>query len=178
MPIAVHARVLRVRQHPDAVGHCWIALAAIALTALGLYAAAAPVSAAVRSAQVAWSPPLPVVCAAWVALNAAWTVAACLLWRERSESRAARGALALLALGAAIHLGWLGAFLVSAPAPGPHLWVVVVLLLALDLVTAAAACTAWNGSRPAGVLLFVVLAGLVGGTALALGDTALLAALV
>jgi hypothetical protein len=66
---------------------------------------------------------------------------------------------------------------VAAPAPGPHLWLVLLLLLALDLVTAALACTAWTVSRPAGALLFVVLAGLIGGTALALGDTVLTSAL-
>jgi tryptophan-rich sensory protein len=109
----------------------------------------------------------------WVALNAAGVAAACLLWRERRESPAARGALLLVALAAVLHLAWLGAFLLLAPNPGPQLWLVLVLLLALDLVTAALACTAWNASRASGVLLFVVLAGLLGGTALALGDTAL-----
>lgn len=175
MPTVANAAVVRVPRHPDAPGHCGIALAAAALTALGLYATTAPTSALVRSAQVAWAPSLLVVCVVWVALNATGTVAACLLWRERRESRAARGALALLALGAVLHLAWLGAFLLAASAPGPSLWLAVVLLLALDLTTAAIAGTAWTVSCLAGALLFVVLAGLVAGTALALGDTALLA---
>lgn len=173
MPIAAHARPLRVARHPDAAGHCWIAAAGVALTALGVYSTLGTPSAPIRATQVTWSPPLAVVSAAWVALNAAGTAAAGLLWRERRESRAARGALLLLSLAAVLHLAWLGTFLLIAPSPGPLLWLVLVLLLALDLVTSALACTAWNASRAAGVLLFVVLAGLLAGTALALGDTAL-----
>lgn len=177
MPIAASPRVARVLRHPDAVGHCAIVGGAVGLTALGLYATASPVSAPIRAGQVAWSPPLLVVGIAWVALNAAGTVAACLLWRERRDSRAAQGALLLLALAVVLHLAWLGAFLVAASAPGPQLWLVLVPLLALDLVAAALASAAWSASRAAGVLLFVVLAGLLAGTALALGDTVLVSSL-
>jgi tryptophan-rich sensory protein len=150
---------------------------AVALTALGLYCTSPSASAPIQASQVAWSPPLALVRIAWVALDAAVTVAGLLLWRERRRSAAAHGAVRLLAVTALLHLGWLVAFLVTAPVRGPHLWLVLLVLLALDLATAALACTAWAVSRPAALLLFVALAGLVGGTALAVGDTALTAAL-
>lgn len=176
MPIAESARAARSPRHPGVPGSVGILTAAVLLTALGLSCTSRAVSAEVQAAQVEWSPPLVFLRIAWVALDAAVTVAALLLWRERQQGRAARGALQLLVLTALLHLGWLVTFLVTASLPAPHLWLVLLVLLALDLATAALACTAWTVSRPAGVLLFLVLAGLIGGTALALGDTALASA--
>lgn len=177
MPIPAHPRAVRLPRHPDLAGPLWILAVAVVLTALGLWTTTSSVSAAVQAAQVAWSPPLALVRLVWVALNSAAAAAGLLLWRARREGRGARGAILLLAVAAVVHFLWLVAFLMAAPGPGPQLWLVLVALLVLDLVTAALACAAWTVSRPAGVLLFVVLIGLVGGTALALGDTALRASL-
>ena len=177
MPTAAHARAVRFPRHPDAAGALVILGVAMALTALGLYCTSASASAPIQASQVAWSPPLALVRVAWVALDAAVTVAGLLLWRQRRRGTTARGAVRLLAITALLHLGWLVTFLLTAPLRGPLLWLVLLVLLALDLATAALACTAWAVSRPAALLLFAALAGLVGGTALALGDTALTASL-
>lgn len=146
---------------------------ALALAALGLYATTPAASSWLTAMQVPWSPPMWALRATWLALDVGTGIAGWLVWRERGRRTAVDGVLLLYGLAAVLHASWLMGFLLAAGQPGPHLWLVLVVLLLLDLTTLALACASWSISRPAGVLLFASLSGLLGGTALALGDTLL-----
>jgi tryptophan-rich sensory protein len=96
-----------------------------------------------------------------------------LLWRALPGRNGARSALTLYVLQLVLQAGWLLAFAAQAVVAGALLRGVFVVVVALDLVTGAAAAAAWRPARAASVLLLVMLAWLLYGTVLSAAATAL-----
>lgn len=151
-------------------------VAALLLAALGVATTTPAVSDWFRAGpQVPWTPALTTVTVIWTTVDILNGIAGWLLWRARSGRRRRDAAPVFLLYCAqfALQVLWLLAFMAQSLVAGGMLWVVFALVVLLDLTTAATAFAAWRVSRPAAVLLLVILAWLLYGTALSWGDTAL-----
>jgi benzodiazapine receptor len=149
-------------------------LAALLLAALGVATTTPAVSDWFRAGpRVPWTPALTAVTVIWTTLDLLNGLAGWLIWRARSRRSDAAAVFLLWCAQYVLQVLWLVAFMAQSLVDGGLLWVVFALVVLLDLTTAAAAFAAWRVSRPAGLMLVVILAWLLYGTALSWGDTAL-----
>lgn len=119
-----------------------------------------------------WTPQTAVFTVAWTVVYLLDGIAGWLLWRS-----VRRGAdlvpYVLYWVQIALQAGWLVAFLAQSLVHGAWLWGVFAVIVMLDIATAVTASTSWRATRPAAILLLVVLAWLLFGTALSGADTIL-----
>ena len=123
--------------------------------------------------RVEWTPQIWLFTAAWAVIYAVDAVAGWLLWSRRVASDGADIALALYWVQIGLQAAWLLGFMAQAFVAGAWLWGVFAVIVLLDVVTAITALSAWRISRPAAVLLVLVLAWLLFGTALSGAETIL-----
>lgn len=125
------------------------------------------------SPRVEWTPQIGVFTLGWTVVYVLDGVAGWLLWRALKQA-ANRMALGLYWVQIALQAAWLLTFIAQTTVHGAWLWAVFAVIVVLDIVTGAAAAAAWQPSRPAGVLLLIVLLWLLFGTVLSGADTILL----
>ncbi|WP_375386830.1 TspO/MBR family protein [uncultured Amnibacterium sp.] len=167
----------QTESHPRSTGTIlllpFLAIAA-ALSALGLLSTTSLVSSWFTSSPRAdWTPHLSVFTAVWTLVYCADALAGWLLLRARRTSSASGAPLIAYWVQLVLQAVWLLAFMAQAAVGGTWLWAVFGVIVLLDVVTAAAAISAWRVSRAASVLLVAVLAWLLFGTVLSGADTLL-----
>jgi translocator protein len=114
-----------------------------------------------------WTPQTWVFALGWTVVYVLDGSAGWLLWRRRAAAPYSSGVLLLYWVQIGLQALWLIGFMAQGLVAGAGLWLVFAVIVALDVVTLVAATTAWPVSRAAAVLLMVVLAWLLLGTALA-----------